>query len=65
VKVAVEEDKCVAAGQCVWLAPDVFDQRDEDGAVILVAEAPALDDHDLVREAAMACPARAIHLDES
>lgn len=40
MKVVVDEDKCVAAGQCVAAAMDVFDQRDEDGIVVLLNENP-------------------------
>ncbi|MEU6788907.1 ferredoxin [Nonomuraea angiospora] len=65
MKVSVEADKCVAAGQCVLLAPEVFDQREEDGVVILLDETPAAEHHDAVREAAMVCPAAAIHVAES
>jgi hypothetical protein len=32
IRVSVETGKCVAAGQCVLLAQEVFDQREEDGA---------------------------------
>ena len=38
MKVTVDEDKCCGAGTCVLLAPDVFDQRDEDGIVVLLDE---------------------------
>jgi len=31
MRVTVDQDRCIAAGQCVAAAPDVFDQRDEDG----------------------------------
>jgi ferredoxin len=65
MKVAVEQDKCVGAGQCVLLAPDVFDQRDEDGSVVLLAENPPAELHEDVREAARVCPALAIQLTES
>jgi ferredoxin len=65
MKVSVETDKCVAAGQCVLLAPEVFDQREEDGVVVLLDETPAAEHHDAVREAALVCPAAAIHLAES
>jgi ferredoxin len=65
MKVAVEQDKCVGAGQCVLLAPDVFDQRDEDGSVVLLQENPAAELHDDVRQAAQVCPALAIQLAES
>ncbi|MEW2402538.1 ferredoxin [Streptomyces sp. NPDC046862] len=62
MKVSVDADKCVAAGQCVLLAPDVFDQREEDGIVVLLDETPGPESHEAVRESAMVCPAAAIHL---
>lgn len=65
MKVNVDTDKCVAAGQCVLLAPGVFDQREEDGVVVLLDDTPGPEHHDAVREAAMVCPAMAIHLAES
>ncbi|WP_055712288.1 ferredoxin [Streptomyces torulosus] len=63
--VEVDVPKCVASGQCVLLAPDVFDQRDEDGLVVLVNENPPAEVHDAVRESATVCPASAIRLEES
>ncbi|MET7401032.1 ferredoxin [Dactylosporangium sp. NPDC005572] len=62
MKVRVELDRCVGGGQCVLAAPDVFDQRDEDGLVILLQASPPTELHDAVREAAHACPALAIEL---
>jgi ferredoxin len=62
MKVSVEADKCVAAGQCVLLAPDVFDQCEEDGVVVLLDETPGSEHHGAVREAASVCPAAAIDL---
>jgi ferredoxin len=44
----------------VLLAPDVFDQRDEDGIVVLLDAQPPAELHTLVREAASVCPAAAI-----
>lgn len=35
MKVSIDQDKCVASGQCVIAAAEVFDQRDEDGIVVL------------------------------
>jgi ferredoxin len=46
------------------IAPEVFDQRDEDGMVVLLDETPAPEVHEAVRESAMVCPAAAIHLAE-
>jgi ferredoxin len=64
MKVTVDEARCCAAGQCVLIAPEVFDQREEDGVVVLLEDAPSPELHDSVRESAVACPAAAIHLTE-
>jgi ferredoxin len=60
--VAVDQDRCVAAGQCVAAAPDVFDQRDEDGVVVLVKATPDAAEEGDVRRAAGVCPALAIQI---
>ncbi|MER6424726.1 ferredoxin [Streptomyces sp. NPDC001137] len=64
MKVTIDEVKCCGAGQCVLIAPEVFDQRDEDGIVILLDAEPTAEQHSTVREAASVCPAAAIHLSE-
>ena len=60
MKVIIDQDKCVASGQCVLAAADVFDQRDEDGIVVLLNENPPADRADDVRQAVAVCPALAI-----
>jgi len=65
MKITVEEDKCGAGGQCVLAAPEVFDQRDEDGIVVLLTDTPDSGHHDAVREAAQICPAACIHVTEN
>jgi ferredoxin len=64
MKVTVDQDKCCGAGTCVLLAPDVFDQRDEDGIVVLLEEHPAEGLHDIVNEAVSVCPGAAIAVSE-
>ncbi|MEV7552061.1 ferredoxin [Amycolatopsis sp. NPDC089917] len=64
MKITVDQDKCCGAGTCVLLAPDVFDQREEDGIVLLLDEAPGAGLHDIVREAADVCPGAAITVNE-
>ncbi|MGW0202908.1 ferredoxin [Nonomuraea sp. NPDC003201] len=64
MKIIVDEAKCCGAGQCVLIAPDVFDQNEDDGIVILLEAEPAADRHAAVREAAAVCPAAAIRVDE-
>lgn len=64
MKVTVDEDKCVSSGQCVLNAGDVFDQRDDDGVVVLLDDSPADDQAANVRNAAAVCPALAIAIEE-
>lgn len=64
MKVTVDEDKCISAGQCVSNARAVFDQRDDDGVVVLLDENPPGEQADNVRQAAAECPAAAIHIEE-
>ncbi|WP_019928543.1 ferredoxin [Nocardia sp. BMG111209] len=65
MKVRVELDRCIGAGHCVLLAPDVFDQRVDDGVVVLLNDTPAPESHAAVRESAVACPASVIGLTDS
>jgi len=64
MKVTVDQGKCIAAGQCVMHAVDVFDQRDDDGVVELLDENPPDELAADVREAAAVCPATAIYVQE-
>ncbi|MEU6018734.1 ferredoxin [Streptomyces sp. NPDC047515] len=62
-RVSAERDRRVGAGQCVLLAaPAVFDQDEEDGLVLLLAEWPSASQSDAVRDAVWACPAGALTL---
>jgi ferredoxin len=65
MRIQLDEAKCVAAGQCVQAAPELFDQ-DDDGIVTLVGERPVLAESEVsaVRQAVRLCPTRAITLAE-
>lgn len=62
MRVELDQLKCVASGQCVFSAPEVFDQRDEDGIAFLLTEQPDDAQLDGVRNAEALCPAAAIRL---
>jgi ferredoxin len=64
IAVEVDQEKCCSAGQCVMVAPAVFDQSDEDGTVVLLDAAPPESEHVAVREAAEMCPGMAITVHE-
>jgi ferredoxin len=64
MKVTIDMDKCISSGQCVLAAPEVFDQRDEDGLVILLNPSPPAGLAGDVRQAAALCPALAITVED-
>jgi ferredoxin len=64
VKVTVSTDKCISSGQCVLAAPEVFDQDDEDGLVILRDPSPPAEMAADVKQAAALCPALAITVED-
>jgi ferredoxin len=61
VELRVDRDRCAGSGMCALTAPQVFDQDDEDGRVLLLdARPPAGPAATAAREAAGLCPAGAI-----
>jgi ferredoxin len=62
--IEIRDDLCVAGGQCVAAAPDLFDQRDDDGVVVLLRSDVPADRLEAARRAALLCPAAAIKLSE-
>ncbi|WP_409330561.1 ferredoxin [Trujillonella humicola] len=57
MRIEADRDMCIGAGQCVLAAPDLFDQDEDDGLVVLLDPAPDAAHADAARAAAAACPA--------
>ena len=64
MKVTVDQETCVGSGQCALAAPDVFDQREEDGIVELLDPVPPAGLAADVDHAAAMCPVLAITVEE-
>lgn len=60
MKIVIDREKCCGAGMCTATAPEVFDQSDDDGLVVLLDESPGEEQHAAAREAADLCPGVAI-----
>ncbi|HEX6342054.1 ferredoxin [Umezawaea sp.] len=60
MKIEADAAKCCGSGMCVLTDPDVFDQSEDDGTVIVLDVEPAESHHAAAREAAALCPAGAI-----
>ena len=64
MRLEVDRDACCGSGNCVMTAPDVFDQDDAEGLVVVLVSRPPEDRYDLVRRAEHLCPAGAITIIE-
>jgi ferredoxin len=60
MRVHVDQDRCCSSGQCVLVAPEVFDQQEDYGVVLLLDTTPAEELHPAIRVAASVCPGQAI-----
>ncbi|MFI7446997.1 ferredoxin [Nonomuraea sp. NPDC049714] len=54
---------CIGAGMCALTVPQVFDQSDDEGLVVLLDPAPRADLEEAVRRAVNLCPSGAISVD--
>ena len=63
MKVSVDGQRCQGHTLCSMIAPDSFELDDVDGHASPVTELVAVDQEDLVKEAAHSCPEQAIVLE--
>lgn len=61
MKVMVDREKCTGVGNCVAVAPTVFDLDDENKAIVLDVTSVG---EDTLQEAAESCPRDAIILQD-
>ncbi|MDF9811180.1 ferredoxin [Streptomyces sp. SPB162] len=64
MRVTVDRSLCCSSGLCVLAAPEVFDQADDDGRVVLLPGAPPESAWSAVEEAVACCPAGAIEVED-
>jgi ferredoxin len=62
MRIQVDRDRCRGAGQCALTAPELFDQSDDDGTVVVLNEEPPADLQEKARRAAALCPNSVIRL---
>ncbi|HLT59629.1 MAG TPA: ferredoxin [Microlunatus sp.] len=61
MKITADRSVCVGAGNCAFTAPELFDQDESDGVVIVIKDLPDPgDEEESAREAAAFCPSGAI-----
>jgi ferredoxin len=65
LNVVVAHHKCTSAGQCLLSAPNVFDQSEENGTIVLLDAHPPESERGRVLDAIHRCPASVISLAET
>jgi ferredoxin len=58
-EIRVDRNLCMGSGQCVWYAPNTFDQDDETIAIVVN---PAGDPAEKIQMAVDSCPTRALSI---
>jgi ferredoxin len=64
VSIGADTGVCVSSGMCAMMVPGVFDQREEDGRVVVLHRRPPAHLEQPARDAVLACPSGALRLDE-
>ena len=62
MRIEVDREARIGAGECVLAEPGVFDQHDDDGTVRVLAETPEEEHRDGVLTAVDRCPANVIRV---
>jgi ferredoxin len=64
MRIVADREKCMGAGQCVLTSPELFDQSDEDGRVLLRSDTVPAGQADAARLAVKLCPMHVLSADE-
>jgi ferredoxin len=62
MRIAADREVCIGSGNCVYLAPAVFDQDDDEGLVVLLTPEVDPGDAEPVRDAVARCPSGALRV---
>jgi ferredoxin len=60
MRILADRETCASSGMCALTAPDLFDQDEADGRVLLLRDSPDADREEAARKAVRYCPARAL-----
>jgi ferredoxin len=63
MRITVDREHCIGAGNCALISPAVFHQAPDDAVVVLLDESPPEDTRPAVQEAVDRCPAAVIALE--
>jgi ferredoxin len=65
MKIKADTAVCIGAGMCALTVPEVFDQSEDDGTVVLLDPEPSASQEAAVRRAVQLCPSGALSVSGS
>ncbi|GLW47206.1 ferredoxin [Streptomyces sp. NBRC 14336] len=65
MRIEADPEVCIGSGMCALTAPDLFDQSEADGTVVVLSPEPPAARVTAVRGAVGRCPSRALSLREN
>ncbi|MER6945682.1 ferredoxin [Nonomuraea sp. NPDC000554] len=60
MKITADTTVCIGAGMCALTVPQIFDQSEDEGTVVVLDETPPAELEAAVRRAVTLCPSGAI-----
>jgi len=63
LRARVDRHKCIAAGNCITIAPTAFDWQSDEAFKARVVDVDSVEE-EILREAALSCPTQAIEIEE-
>ncbi|MDF5752094.1 ferredoxin [Spongiactinospora sp. TRM90649] len=64
MRIELNVERCIGAGMCALTAPDLFDQDEDEGTVVLLAQPATPAQERAARQAADRCPSGTIRVVE-
>lgn len=61
MRIVIDRNRCIGAGMCTGIAPDIFELHD--GTLVVLQEQPDMNRRTSVESAVLCCPVEAISID--
>ncbi|GAA3438361.1 ferredoxin [Kutzneria kofuensis] len=64
MRIRYDRERCVGSGACAFTLPDIFDQDEDDGRVLVLVERPGSERRKAVEDVAASCPVFALTVED-
>jgi ferredoxin len=64
MRIRYDRERCVGSGACAFTLPEIFDQDEDDGRVLVLVERPGNEHRKAIEDVAASCPVWALSVEE-